>query len=633
MIIKDKKVIVYDIEVLRNCFTCTLCDTESNDIITYEISNRKNDLSNIIKFFKSNYYFCGYNNKHYDDPIINYILSYYDVMIRKNYYEVCQSIFNLSQVIINSNDDGFDKWRTLKYANLFSSFDLLMLYFSKALRVSLKEMQISMMYKNVQEFVFDWNSYISDKDIDKLIQYNINDVQSTTELLHKTVKDIELRLDIEKEYGLDVLSKDGMKIGISILEKIYSEHTGIKKELLRQSKSLYKEIPLKDIILPIIEFKDKKLKALLDRMKEKVLINTKSEFKEEVIFDGVKYVLGTGGIHTKDSPGIIESTDEFKIIDSDVASYYPSLLINWEFYPKHLGKAFIDVYKHIYNERLSAKRNGNKTVAETLKLALNGTYGNLINEHSWLYDRKAAMSITINGQLLLLMLAERLTEVGCKIISANTDGLTYSARNGSEEYLIVCNDWEKYSKMNLEHVCYSKIIRYAVNDYIAIKEGFDPTSNNSKDYLKEKGIFITNPRLGKGLTPLIIPKAIQAYFLYGIPVKKFVMSAIDIKDFLMAEKTGKQWFVEHNGVLQQRTNRFYAAVNKPYLWKYKFVKDNEGNDMKSYSNMLVGFGVSLLNSLEGDKIPIEEYGIDYRYYLREINKLINEIEPKQLSLF
>ena len=42
--------------------------------------------------------------------------------------------------------------------------------------------------------------------------------------------------------------------------------------------------------------------------------------------------------------------------------------------------------------------------------------GNYQNEHSWLYDPKAVMKIRINGQLLLLMLAEMLIKSGGMLI-------------------------------------------------------------------------------------------------------------------------------------------------------------------------------------------------------------------------
>jgi hypothetical protein len=61
---------------------------------------------------------------------------------------------------------------------------------------------------------------------------------------------------------------------------------------------------------------------------------------------------------------------------------YPSIIIEWGLYPKHLGPEFLDVYRSIREERVIAKKNGDKVKNETLKLALNGLTGNLQSPYS-----------------------------------------------------------------------------------------------------------------------------------------------------------------------------------------------------------------------------------------------------------
>ena len=307
------------------------------------------------------------------------------------------------------------------------------------------------------------------------------------------------------------------------------------------------------------------------------------------------------------------------------ASLYPSMLIEYEFYPKHLGKEFLDVYKQIKDERIEAKHNGNKVKNETLKLALNGLSGNLQNEHNFCYSPEAVMKIRINGQLLLLMLAEKLTQIDCRIVQANTDGLFVVVKKDRlEEYKQICHNWEKLTKLTLEEDRFEAMYQYAINDYIAIKEGY----SQSKDpkLIKTKGMFITEVKLGKGLTPKIIPEAIIKYFADGIPVRDTIYNCTDIKKFLMSEKTGKQWHVEYLDKEQQRTNRFYASMDGAYLWKWK-----DDNGVKAYQNMLTASGVTILNKLD-DK-PINERKINYRYYLGEALKIVEELKPRQLSLF
>ena len=245
MIIRDKIVYVYDIEVFPNVFHCTVKNTETGELHKFEISCRRNQLDELVNFFhtvdtdytfgdlyttkiqlNTDKLFCGYNNLHYDNPIINYIIDYYDRMIEKPYWEICQSIFNLSKVILSSKDGDEDAWKEWKYQQWFESFDILTMLYSTQLRVGLKEMQVTMQYPNVQEFVYDWSSPLKKELFDEMIQYNINDVESTSELLQRCKKDIDLRIAIEDEYGVRVLSKDGVNIGMKIITQKYLEKTG-----------------------------------------------------------------------------------------------------------------------------------------------------------------------------------------------------------------------------------------------------------------------------------------------------------------------------------------------------------------------------------------------------------------------
>ncbi len=223
------------------------------------------------------------------------------------------------------------------------------------------------------------------------------------------------------------------------------------------------------------------------------------------------------------------------------------------------------------------------------------------------------------------MLAEKLTQIGCRIFNINTDGVIFVIKkNKLQQYQQICKEWEQISRLTLEEDRFEAMYQYAINDYIAIKEGY----SQSKDpkLIKTKGMFITEVKLGKGLTPKIIPEAIVKYFADGIPVKDTIYNCTDIKKFLMSEKTGKQWHVEYMNKEQQRTNRFYASTNGGYLWKWK---DNNGS--KAYQNMLTASGVTILNAF--DNKPIEERKINYRYYLKEALKIIEELQPRQLNLF
>lgn len=658
MIIRGKIVYVYDIEVFQNIFHCSVKNTETNNIYKFEISERKNQLRELVKFFKqvdkyitwgdyyttninipANVIFCGYNNLHYDNPIINYIIEYEDKLMQYNIPTICSSIFNLSKTITTSSEDNIDAWKHWKYQIWFDTFDILTMLYSNKLRVGLKEIQVTMQYPNVQEFVCDWTKPLPLEDFDSMIDYNINDIESTSELLNRCKKDVDLRIAIEDEYGVRVLSKDGVNIGMKILTQKYLEKTGLTWQDIKDLRSPMSVIPLKDVILPFIKYDSPILQRVLDDMKNQIVSPGRKGYENKFVFNNLRYSVGVGGIHSVNSSEIIIPRDNEMLIDIDVASLYPSMLIEYEFYPKHLGKEFLEVYKQIKDERIEAKHNGDKVKNETLKLALNGLSGNLQNEHNFCYSPFAVMQIRINGQLLLLMLAEKLTQIGCRIVQANTDGLfvllkkdVYSKVNS------ICREWEQLTKLTLEEDRFKAMYQYAINDYFAITED---------NKVKEKGMFITAVKLGKGLTPKIIPKAVISFFKDGIPVEDTIKNCTDIRDFLMSEKTGKQWHVEYMNEEQQRTNRFYASTNGGYLWKWKDTGHKEGEiitytepyvgehrykaSARQYQNMLTASGVTLLNKFD-DK-PIEERKINYRYYIMEAYKIIRDLKPLQLSLW
>lgn len=658
MIIRGKIVYVYDIEVFQNIFHCSVKNTETNNIYKFEISERKNQLRELVKFFKqvdkcitwgdyyttninipANVIFCGYNNLHYDNPIINYIIEYEDKLMQYNILTICSSIFNLSKTITTSSEDNIDAWKHWKYQIWFDTFDILTMLYSNKLRVGLKEIQVTMQYPNVQEFVCDWTKPLPLEDFDSMIDYNINDIESTSELLNRCKKDVDLRIAIEDEYGVRVLSKDGVNIGMKILTQKYLEKTGLTWQDIKDLRSPMSVIPLKDVILPFIKYDSPILQRVLDDMKNQIVSPGRKGYENKFVFNNLRYSVGVGGIHSVNSPEIIIPRDDEMLIDIDVASLYPSMLIEYEFYPKHLGKEFLEVYKQIKDERIEAKHNGDKVKNETLKLALNGLSGNLQNEHNFCYSPFAVMQIRINGQLLLLMLVEKLTQIGCRIVQANTDGLfvllkkdVYSKVNS------ICREWEQLTKLTLEEDRFKAMYQYAINDYFAITED---------NKVKEKGMFITAVKLGKGLTPKIIPKAVISFFKDGIPVEDTIKNCTDIRDFLMSEKTGKQWHVEYMNEEQQRTNRFYASTNGGYLWKWKDTGHKEGEiitytepyvgerrykaSARQYQNMLTASGVTLLNKFD-DK-PIEERKINYRYYIMEAYKIIRDLKPLQLSLW
>lgn len=627
MIIRNSVVIVYDIEIFPNVFHCTCKDTETNKLYFFEISNRKNQLTELVDFFffknTGDKMFCGYNNKHYDDVIINYLIDFYYKMDSLSYLKICNSLFNLSSTIVTSEEGDTSKFKRWKYAKYFYSMDLLTMLFSSKLRVGLKEMQVTMHYKNVEEYSGDFNRFLPDSEIDNMIEYNINDVESTTELLNRLKDDVQLRLFIEKEYGIDALSMDSVKFGETLLLKKYCEETRLSEQYVKTLRSPMDYIPLKDVILPFISYKNPKLQDILKDMKSKVVYSKERKgYEKKFVLSNVRYSIGVGGIHSLHTPRIFVPNDNEFIGHSDVASMYPSFIIKYKWIPRHLGKEFWQVYSQIYKERIEAKHSGQKLKNLALKLTLNSVTGKMQQETSWMYDPFSVFKIRINGQLILLMLVDRLLELNCKIVQVNTDGVMYIAQKTQREAVQeAVSEVEQLTQLTFESDDYEAFYQYAINDYFGVEKGY--SQSHDPKLIEKKGMFITDPRLGKGLAPAIIPKAVINYFLTKQPTSEYIKSSKNIEDFLMYQRVDKKFKVFHGETPIQRINRFYASTNDYSLFKV----DPTGK----VENMLTKSGVTILNKM--NDIPIEGRHLNYQYYISEANKIISEFVYQQLELF
>ena len=619
MEIRNKIVHVYDIECFPNVFHCCVKDTDSGRLYKFEISERRNQLEELVDFFYYNNtskMMCGYNNHHYDDVIINYIIYYYKKMLQLPYWEICRSLFNLSQYIVEDKEESRERLKKWKYAHYFYSMDLLTMQFSQKLRVGLKTMQVTMHYKNVYEYEGDFTKPLPKNEIDTMIAYNINDVESTTELLHRLQDQIDLRLFIEKEHGIDCLSMDSVKMAETFLLEKYSERSGIPKNVIKEMRSPMDYIPLKDVILPFISFKHPKLQAVLEDMKKQIVYSKeRKSYENKFVISNVVYSVGVGGIHSIHTPKIFLPKDDEYIGHSDVASMYPSLLIKHQLGPRHLGKLFCDIFEEIYDERLEAKRTGQKVKNLFLKIVLNSPTGKMQQEVSWMYDPFNVFRIRINGQLILLMLVDRLLDIGCEIIQVNTDGVVYRAKKALRGRIQeATREVENITQLTFEDDEYEAFYQYAINDYFGVLKGGE---------IEKKGMFITETKLGKGLAPVVIPKAVINYFLTKQPVSEFIEKDNDIRDFLMTQNVDKKFKVVHGDKPVQRINRFYASTNGAFLFKV--------NPEGQVENMLTKSGVTILNKL--NDLTVDDKHINYRYYISEANKIIADFVNQQLELF
>ena len=467
------------------------------------------------------------------------------------------------------------------------------------------------------------------------MKYNLNDVEITEKLLQLIEPQIRLRFEISDLYNIYVHSESDSGIANKMLEKFYAEGTGLEPKDFRKLRTKRGRISFRDVVyLRNINFKTEPFEKLLESILGHTWYAAHPFFRKSFIANGTKYKLGMGGLHSDDKADKFDADDENEIIDCDITSMYPQLMINNYIYPEHLNPIFLKQYNDVKLDRVKAKKEGNSTIDKALKIVLVSTWGKFGFEHSWLYDPLCALRITINGQLYMLMLIERLIMNGFKVISANTDGVvSIIPKNRKDEYYDICKKWEKDTNFGLEYTFYQRYARRDVNNYIAIQ-------TNGK--IKTKGDFIdpkaTKPEhlledpwvLRRGFDKPVIAKALIEYFKNNVPIEKTIKEHKDIYDFCTSQKTDKKFHNEFHSIVDgegkiekiQQSVRYYVSTLGGALLKCDPLNSRQ-------INYCVGRNVTLFN----DYFEAEDYGIDYSYYIHEAQKIVDVIDNPQLKLF
>lgn len=357
---------VYDIEIFPNLLLIVFKSIHTGEISVVEKSVRR-DNTRHLKELVSNNLLIGYNNHEYDDIIINNILAN-------------PRITNKELYILSSNIVNRRRYKKLKTKS-YTSIDMMKMLFSKALRVSLKELQVSMMWYNVLESSVPFDQPVALDIVDKeVFPYCLNDVESTYHLFNLKKDDIKLRLNIKDKYGIDCLSDDPVRIGVDILtERIIADSPGDKEKnraSFNSIRNIVNEVPLKDVInYDIISFELPQLIDLVEQIKDFTVIPKKKYFEAEVKIGDTIFSVGSGGLHAVINNLIIEPKDDEIYASVDCASYYPSQIVELNYDHKFLGQKFIKEYSDIRTQRFEAKKNKDKITDGSLKLVLNSLYG------------------------------------------------------------------------------------------------------------------------------------------------------------------------------------------------------------------------------------------------------------------
>lgn len=569
--------IVYDVETLVNAFTFSCVGLFSDFEATFEISQFRDDRTALLAWF--DYWHAeqvpmvGFNVLGFDYPIIHQLYMSPDWSY--------QEFYEHAQRIISSGDRfGHQIWESDRFA---PQIDLYKIHHfdNPAKATSLKALQINMRSETVVEMPLPWDKPVSEEQLRNIvIPYNKHDVLRTKDFALHSMDAIKFRIGLKETIRGDVLNFNDTKIGAKLLEErlgedvcYYRDETGRRRPLQTPRKS----IALNDIIFPYIEFRNPEFQRVLSWMRTQTL--SADEFSERIktkgVFNslhasvgGIEFHFGTGGIHGSIDSALIASDDQWMIEDIDVAALYPSIAIVNGLYPEHLGKHFVEEYAKLPIERSKHKKGTVQNAA--FKLASNGTYGNSNNEYSVFFDPKFTMTITINGQLMLCMLAEWLLTVDTlRIIQINTDGVTYLVRRDKAPHAhVVQAIWERLTKLVLERVEYSRMWIRDVNNYVAQKTNGDLKLKGAYWYPEKFPEDIINsspPAWHKDFSAIVVTKAAVEHMVHGTDIAQFVCGHADPFEFMLRAKVDNSCKLFIGDQEVQRTTRYYVANSGGYM--------------------------------------------------------------------
>lgn len=627
--------------------------------------------------YKADYF--GYNNNKYDRLMLSALLMYYNQFDKPS--KLIEFLYNTSQRIIRNSDNDVlwqDNFTNMLMKNRlnFRDLDLFQIFRLDHFHKSLKQTSINIKWYNLLEYhmppisELDVNYYyrltenrgLSIEQLNRLYrnsferylhpswkkemeEYNDNDVFICCELVRMNQEEIRLRYMISKEYEINVLSASRSTIADKVIVKLYSKFTGLHPKRFIDTKTIRRKIEVSEILSDKIQILSPQLNDLLQSLRSLVLRGEKGEFERTFTYAGTSYTLATGGLHSNEIPAIYIADDKQTIVDRDVTSYYPNLIRSLKVCQKHLNpKAWFRIADTIVDERTEHKHLAKDkslslilqikhfTAAACLKIVANaGIFGKMGSEKSFLCDKKAMYKVTINGQLFLLMLIERLEDAGIHVISANTDGIVTIVPKGLEETADnICHWWEKHLGLELEFTSYSKYITEGVNSYLTVKtDGKKKFKGrmNPKMYLED---------LSKGYNSPIVAKAVTEYFINGTPVMETLRNSKSILDFCRTQNVDRKYYIEYTHVVDhkmvveevQRNTRFYVSLTGGSLMKVEILGWDENNQPKlKKSSLCAGQRVTVCNLVE-DK-DISELNINYLYYYNECMAIIEPIEQSR----
>lgn len=582
------KKVFLDVECYPNYFLiCFKCDDKMR---SFELTNSSSLEIKKIKTVMENYLTIGFNSSKYDLPMIKLAL---DGANNETLKEFSNKIIETKGHI----------WEIMKQYNLFipkewNHIDIIEP--APAVKIGLKMYGARMHTSKLQDLPIQHDSILKKEEYEIVKQYCFNDVEITKELYEKIKQRIDLRVKISGIFGIDLRSKSDAQIAENLIKKALQINKYVPR--INSDKTYYYKAP------KFINFIGNELKNLLYIFQNsgfkcndlgKLLKN--ENCPENVLINNVPYSIGIGGLHSIETSQATTINDDEFLVDADVTSFYPSIILNNKYYPHQLGKQFINIYQYFYNARIKAKEQGNNLGSEACKIILNGSFGKFGSKYSALYSPDLLISTTFTGQLSILMLIELVTYKGWfNVISANTDGITIKGlKKDYDKLKRIFSYWENITKFKLEKTYYKAIYHESVNSYIAIKE--DGT-------IKSKG-FYANDGLNKNPCVTVCIDAIKEYLSKGVDIIKTITSSrIDITKFLMTRTVegGALFKDDYLGVVV----RWYYSTEGD-----KIIYRKNGNKVANSD------GAMPLMKLPETMIK----DIDYQYYINKSYEMLTNL--------
>lgn len=517
-----KPTVLCDTEVYRNYFLLGFRNAETGNVRQFEMWREEHldegyveeseplDIATIRGIFER-YRVITFNGNNYDIPIISQALR----------GATCDDLKEISDKIIKNG---------LKYWNLGIEpirADHVDLFEVAPGMASLKIYGGRLHCRKMQDLPIEPDALITPEQRELLRLYNGNDLVTTGDLFEHLKPQIALREKMSEVYKLDLRSKSDAQIAEAVIAKQVGHALGanVQRPEVRSGTTFNYVAP------KFIRFTTPVLQDLLSTILRveflvpdsgNVLLPPELAKASVRVASGI-YRLGIGGLHSSEQTISHYADAEHVIVDRDVTSYYPAIILRTGLAPAHMGHAFTRCYQGLVDQRLRAKRSGDKVAADSLKITVNGSFGKLGSKWSKLYSPHLMIQTTVTGQLSLLMLIEALEARGIPVISANTDGVAIRCPRKLRDVMeTVIGEWERATGFETEETEYRALHSRDVNNYVAIK---------TDGGVKLKGAYAP-PGLQKNPANEVCVDALIAFLRDGKPVEKSIAECADIRKFV-----------------------------------------------------------------------------------------------------